>query len=345
MKNQFTIWIGLLLICFACGKETTTTPTPTPQIVKEQGVFIANEGGFGFNNASLSFYNFEEQVANHELFKNANGRALGDVLQSMTLHQEKLYLIMNHSNVIEVIDPENFQLISTIGTFNSPRYLLPVSESKAYLSDLFEDVIYVLDLASETINREIPLKGWTEEMVQFEDKVFVSNRESKMVYVIDINTDALIDSIPTSYNSNSLQLDKNNKLWVYCSGDESNNQLGGLFVINPTNHEVEKNLSFSDYAVGAWPRMAMNETKDTLYYLKDGLYRLPIQANDLAEAPFIPQNDRIFYALGVQASTGDLFIGDAIDYQQRGWILQYNSSGVERQSFKAGVIPNGFFFY
>ncbi|MEM8908454.1 MAG: DUF5074 domain-containing protein, partial [Bacteroidota bacterium] len=184
LNHFFWGFFLLLVLATACSEETTPDPIDPPVIQPEAGVLISNEGGFGFNNASLSFYHFTDQTVSNQLFQNANDRPMGDVLQSITLHEEKLYLVMNNSNKIEVVDPETFQTLSTISPFNSPRYLLPLDNQKAYLTDLYEDKMYVVDLANERINTTIELEGWTEELLLFQDRVFVSNRESKYVFVI-----------------------------------------------------------------------------------------------------------------------------------------------------------------
>lgn len=337
------ILLGLLM--GTCGKEELPGPVDPPVFPSENGVLISNEGGFGFNNASLSFYQFDNQQLNHQVFETANNRKLGDVLQSATFHEDQLYLILNNSSKIEVVDPQTFALRNTIDTFNSPRFLLPVNTTKAYVSDLYQDAIYIVDLAGNRISGQIPLRGWAEEMVLFQEKVFISNRESDQVFVLDSNTDLIVDSIQVRYNSSNILLDKNDRLWVYCSGDAANNERGGLFRINPSTNVVEAQFLFNDFEVGAWPRMAFNGSRDTLYYLKEGLYQFPISNSTLSDEPFIEQGDRIFYALGIRPSTGTIFLGDAIDYQQRGQMLQYNAVGEELLDLSVGIIPNGFYFY
>jgi len=323
-SSSSLFFLLLALLLWTCEKESIPGPVDPPIFPTENGVLVSNEGGFGFNNASLSFYQFDNQQLDQQLFETANNRKLGDVLQSATFYQDQLYLILNNSNRIEIVDPQTFELQSTIDTFNSPRFLLPINNAKAYVSDLYQDAVYIVDLMNNRIIGQIPLRGWTEEMLLFQEKVFVTNRESSKLFVIDSNTDLIVDSIQVNYNSSNILLDKNDQIWAYCSGNAAS-QPGGLFRINPSNHSVEQVLLFEDSNVGAWPRMAFNGAQDTLYYLKEGLYQLPITNSVLPDQAFIEQGDRIFYALGIRPSTGTIFLGDAIDYQQRGRI-DINSS-------------------
>ena len=44
------------------------------------------------------------------------------------------------------------------------------------------------------------------------------------------------------------------------------------------------------------------------------------------------------------ASNGEIYVSDAIDYLQRGSIYRYSASGNLIDQFKAGIIPGGFCF-
>ena len=68
------------------------------------GLFITNEGNFQYGNSTLSYYNPENKVVENEVFYRANGMRLGDVAQSMTIHNGKGWIVVNNSHVVFAID-------------------------------------------------------------------------------------------------------------------------------------------------------------------------------------------------------------------------------------------------
>ena len=49
--------------------------------------------------------------------------------------------------------------------------------------------------------------------------------------------------------------------------------------------------------------------------------------------------------IDVDDKTGNIYISDAIDYSQKGKIYIFTSRGILLNSFNAGIIPGGFYFY
>ena len=64
----------------------------------------------------------EHLVGLIEIFEGQNGFGPGDVLQSMTIYEDRAYLVLNDSNKIEVVDPQDFRQLWT------KRYPTDVSE-------------------------------------------------------------------------------------------------------------------------------------------------------------------------------------------------------------------------
>ena len=73
---------------------------------------------------------------------------------------------------------------------------------------------------------------------------------------------------------------------------------------------------------------------------------MSIDATSLPAEPFIVPiialGRCIYYALGVAPETGEIYVGDAIDYQQRSIIYRYSANGELLDTYTAGIIAGDF---
>jgi YVTN family beta-propeller protein len=342
---QITAVLFTLFGIVSCRKDTPPQKTVfNGTITSGERVFISNEGGFGYNQATISLYDATSGNVISDIYKpNNNNQDLGDICQSVFVGPHALYAVVNNSNKVVVLDKETFQRTATISGFNSPRFFLPVSNNKAYVTDLYANAISIVDLASNSRIGTIPCPGWTEEMVESYGQVFVTNVRRAYVYVINSTNNTITDSIAVGYGSASIVKDKNEKLWVSCSGDSTRSSLPRIVRIDPVLHTVEQSFVFPNYQSSP-SALKINGTGDQLYYLNSDVYSLGINATSLSPAPFILKGNKLFYALGVHPHNNDIYVSDAIDYTQHGKIMIYGSAGTFKSSFTAGIIPGGIFF-
>jgi len=334
------------LIFISCEKPPLPADIAKLPPVQQGGIFILNEGGFNNGNASLTFYDFQNKSLSADVFNQANSRPLGDVLQSMTINNGTGYLVVNNSKKIEVIDATTFLSKGTITGFNSPRYMLMINESKAYVSDLYENNIWVVDVNSKYITGKISCVGATEQMLLVNNKVYVTNTLQKSIYIIDPSTDKLTDSIQLSYGSNSIVLDANNKIWVLCSGSQTKQVNAGLYRINPLNDSVELSIK-NIYPSGIFgaQKLCISESKNKLFWLNNDIQSLNIQDTNFSATPFIQSIKNNYYGLGIDPKTGEIYVSDAIDFAQRSVVYIYTPTGALSAFFKAGINTNGVCFY
>lgn len=337
--NKYLLFLIILTFLFSCKEEEKQEFVNLDQ----SSVLVLNEGNFRSANGSVSIYNpIDKQVVNEVFRANNSGRPLGDVVQSMVEIDGKGFIVVNNSNKIEVVDLATFQAVGQILNLNSPRYVLPINSTKAYVSDLYEDKIYIINPQAMTITGAINTKGWTEEMVLVNNTAFVCQVDSNQVYVIDVLSDSIVRRINVNTSPSSIVADKNDNVWVACTGG---NGIGNsaLIRINSASLVVDKRLENSDINQGLG-QLRINSTKDELFYLSDGLHKISVNDTALSVSPMISANNRLFYGLGINSANDDIYITDAIDYQQRGVVYRFDKSGVEVDNFKVGLIPQQLFF-
>jgi len=341
MKKHF-YKILFLLAFYSCVKDKPQNPVqPAVQLSNNKKVYIVNEGNFMSGNSSVSLYDPGTKEVIENFYQTQNNSLPGDVAQSITYFNSNFYIVINNSNKVLVCN-DQFKLKSTINGFTSPRYLLPVTNSKAYVSDLFSNYISVLSLNSNSVTATIPCPGWTEKMILIYNKVFVTNMKKNFVYTINSINDTKTDSIDVGPNTGNILLDKNDHIWVLSGGDKPNSISPCLKKINAVSNAVEKTFTFTlNDSPG---NLCINKTKDTLYFLNNGIFRMPVTDVNLPSNVFVAKGTRNFYALGINPNDFTIYAGDALDYISRSNIYIYDVAGTEKTFFKAGINSGNFYF-
>ncbi len=347
MMKKFRILViaaAFSIVTHSCRKDRPDDQLNPPITVGTSGgVYITNEGNFQFGNATVSYYNIADSTVAEDIYEAANNNPLGDVCQSMYLFNGKAYIVVNNSGKVAVVNAVTFTEEATISGLASPRYFLPASNSKAYITDLTSNTVSVVNLNDNTVSGSIAIPGWTEEMATVYGKVFVTNEKSDKVYVINSASDLVEDSIQIGYSSNSIKEDKNGKLWVLCAGSETDAVYASLHRINPVTNQVEQSFQFPNHSDVPW-KLDINQHNDTLYFINGSVFQMPVTAATLPATAFIEQGSHNFYGVGIDPNSGEIYVSDAIDYVQRGVVYRYKSDGTLLGSFQAGIIPGEFYF-
>ncbi len=333
-----------LILLSSCIKDKPQEPLKTATTINpDTKVLVINEGGFGYNNAGISLYDPTSGAVIEDYYKQQNNNeALGDVCQSICKFNNRYYAVMNNSGKIVVVNATDLVKTGVITGFNSPRYMLPVTYNKAYVSDLYSNSIKVIDLNTNSIKGSITCMAGTEEMVLIYNKAFVTNGNSNYCYIINTVTDVISDSINIGKGGTSSVIDKNSKIWILPGGSTAGNQSGKLVRIDPVNLQIELSLNFA--LTDSPNSLRINKTHDTLYFLNKGINRVLISDTQLPISPLISQGSKIYYGLGINPKDYTIYVSDAIDYIQKSKIEIYKTDGSFKTSFNAGIISNGFVF-
>jgi len=346
MINRIKICFLFLIvniIVVSCKKDTPPL-IPQGSITSGKRLIVCNEGGFGNHNAGISIYDPTNNSTVINAYTTANPtQTLGDVLQSVTAFNEKYYFVVNNSGKVIVCD-KNFVRLATIGGFTSPRYIQVVRDNKAYVSNLVlpnnpnqTNYIQVLNITTNTISKSIRIDGWTEQMVQAYDKVYIANQNKKYVYVIDATTDNL-DSIYVGATNACIVKDVNEKIWVSCNADAVNNVSAKLVRINPVSNSVDTSISLNT-SQNSISRLCINGDGTTLYYLMKDVYKIDINSTVCPTTGIITQGSHTFYGLCIDPADETIYVSDAVDYNSNGKLYRYQANANYVGVYTVGIIP------
>jgi YVTN family beta-propeller protein len=262
----------------------------------------------------------------------------------MEIFGEKAYIVVNNSGKIEVIKKNTLESVSTITGLISPRNIGFVNSSKAYVTSMYSDSLIIIDLNDNSISGYINLRRSSESIVIAGDKAFVANWVGgNEVMVIDNTSNEVVDSITVGIEPESMVLDKNNMLWVLCNGGWMRENFAELDGINTSTNTIEKNLVFSTKQASP-SCLRVDGTGGMLYYLEGGVRKLSITSSELPSEPIIPESGRYFYKLGIDPVSNGIFVTDAVDYQQDGYLIYYNPDHILVSSQLADIIPGSMCF-
>lgn len=354
MKSRIAALFFMILILLSCTEEPVEIKYLS--FGQTNGLYIACEGNFLYGNATISYYDTRQKVVYNEIFHARNLAPLGDVAQSLGVRGDRLFVVVNNSGKVVAVDRNTIEFQGVVKGLLSPRAIHFVSNDKAYISDMMSGKITVINPATLLITGYVATttgkstsSGYTtENFIQIGDDVFVTCWVSgHLVLVIDTQTDTVVDSISVPFQPNRMVVDCNGKLWVQTDGEyfspTDNPEKPALVRIDPRSRTVEEVFRLKQSGV-FFTDIRLNPGKDTLLYMAGDLFKMPVDGKQLPDQSFISTAGHAYYSLGVDPVTGDIYLGDAIDYSRNGLVYRFSPAGIPVDTFMVGVCPGDFLF-
>lgn len=338
MVNRVGILI-MALALVACSKDEYFGPVYENQpdtAVSDTAyrLFVGCEGNFQIGNASLSVIDLNAEVIQNGAFEAANGFGVGDVLQSMYLHGDSLFLVVNNSGVIRILNRQSLQQTATIEGITSPRHVHVVNRHFLIVTDLYSDQLVVYDLRTLSQHKTLPLEGWTEHLTEGHGHVLISNIDEREVHL---------------FNPQTLEVDHTEQLFMQPHHSFATEE--GFLVVGARSDEDSKGVikqlgsdgSIVDSTVLSSPVLGVAMHGQVLYVLTSKevrTYGYPA----LTQSGKFTHGLETPYAMVVDPAGESLFITDAKDYLSVGHVHQYSIDGSLLQRYTANIIPQAMLF-
>lgn len=341
-----------LLLLISCEKEQTQEPE-SPQTLNN-GMLILNEGLFQLNNSGLSWIDFSTGTGNHEFFYQKTGRLLGDTGNDLKRYGSKLYVVVNVSSTIEVLDASTGDPIKQISMLNGSESKQPrridFYGNHAFIT-CFDGFVDVLDTATLSIVKRIPVGLNPDGITRSGSRLYVSNSGGLNAPTMD-STVSVIDAvglteltkITVGLNPGSIVSDAQGEIYVIARGNYGSVP-SRLRKINPQTLSLETTFNFEASS------LEVMESNLLISYYDSGTSSTKIALFD-AQTDQIIAPDYInlaqvqtLYGMHYRTSNKHIYLIDAQGYTNTGYVREYGSAGSYLQSFQAGLNPNSIVFY
>lgn len=344
--------------------------------VYSTGAYVVNSGNmYNKIESSLTAIDYASSTATQNVFKAANGRPLGNTANDGIVYGNKIYLAVDQSNTIEVIDKKTKQSIKQIKTTEllgnaegvEPRHII-ADGGKVYFTT-YGGCVAAVDTTDFALQKKWQVGNYPEGLVIGNGNLYVANSNygagGGNISCINLANDKVetknIEGVnnPTSiyYASNVLYVLDNP---VYGPApDYATTGENALRAVSFAEGKSQKVVD-GNYAVcvtpGATTRMDVEKVRPYFFVLNAPFGGTPSvsvfvagstqpQALTLSEMPVSP------CGIFVDPLNGHIFVlsykmGDNgyADYNGNGYVVEYDRAGQKQHEYETGVGSCAMFF-
>ena len=347
---RFTKLLLVILILSSCKKEK---PEPTTPDVLSNGILVLNEGLFQQNNSFISWIDLGSNEVTSDIFLNTNGRLLGDTGNDMKAYGGKIYVVVNNSNTVEVLNKRSCKSIKQVSMMNGGNGKQPRSiafhQGKAYIT-CYDGYIDVLDTVSLSIVQRIQVGSNPEGLAVSGNRLFVSNsgglnypNVDSTLSVIDLTTYQEVDRVTVGKNPGGVRTDASGDIYVITRGNYGSipSRMVKVDPVLLTSQTFTFDASsierMGDHFLITYFNYSNNSSQVKLF-------------NTVTETL---ENDNFLSTTGITTLYGvqydpirnKIYCLDAMSYTNTGYVRQYSSSGVFENNFHVGLNPSKLIFY
>ena len=307
-------------------------------------LFTLCEGNFGSSNSSLWSSTLNGGGMHDIVHWDESSNPLGDVGQSMSVYQGKLYIVMNNSHTIEVMSlAGGIYYESTLDLpSSSPRYITFNGE-KGYISSWNLNAILILNLNNMEIIDTVEIDGKPEKMIYFEEHLYISvpNKSdwstNDKVLKMRLNDNVIVENFTVEPGPSMIALHDSLLFITSSSYDDIWNKYSGISTINLSTSEILRYNAGQTTSYGSDIFVFQNE----IYQIFQGGL-VPLN-DDLS--PNTSQKIGNYPSLYSADSYEDFLVLGISDYVAPDTVIVLSNEGVVLEEFIVSAIPGSFEFY
>ena len=382
IQLSITMILGVIISILSSCRGDEHIVVSDVQIIRDKidpnskiaGMYLVNEGNMGSNKCTLDYLDYTEGIYMRNIYPERNPtivKELGDVGNDVQIYGNKLYIIVNCSNKVEVLDARTGVRIKQIEIPNC-RYIC-FRREHAYVSSYVAGVlidpnaplgaVFKIDTASLQVVDKVTVGYQPEEMVVLGDYLYVANSGGYRVPYYD-NTVSVVEfegfrqeqQIVVGLNLHRIKADKYGKLWVSSRGNY--NDIYSPYGSVPSNLFVlDKRVGYNEMIVTDTinvPCSNMAIHGDSLYLYShdyDNITQqstltygiINIKTKKVVSKNFITDGTekeiKMPYGISIHPETGDIYVTDAKNYVSAGTLSCYNKEGKRKWRVSTGDIP------
>lgn len=375
MKSiTYILTLSMTLFLAGCRHDELVVPTeydiindvPDPD-TSIRGFYLVNEGNMGSNKCTLDYFDYFTGLYARNFYAERNPnviKELGDVGNDIGIYGSKLYVVVNCSHKVEVLDSRTGTRLGQVDIPNC-RYVR-FYRGKAYVSsyvgpvlidpDAPKGAVYEVDTTSLKVTRKVSVGYQPEEMEIVDDYMYVANsggyrvpNYDNTVSVIQMVDFKQVQQIPVGINLHRLKKDRYNKLWVTSRGDYQSRP-SRMYVLD--KRRGYNQMIVTDTLPFGVSNMAIRG--DSLYFYSTEWNNytqsntitygiVDVRTKQLVSSNFITDGTEkeitIPYGIAVHPETGDILVTDAKNYVSSGTLYCFDRLGRKKWSVRTGDIP------
>jgi YVTN family beta-propeller protein len=340
--------LALVTVLASCHKDAVAPTTDTPTAPTRAGVYVLNQGNFGTNNSTLTYYDYTSKALTADIYSSANASAkLGNTANDIKIYGAKMYIVVNVSSVVDIVNAKTGKLIKQDSLVLNHVARQPRSiafyKGNAFVTS-YDGTVAVLDTTSLAVTQYIKVGANPEQLAVANGKLYVANsgglsypNVDKTVSVIDLATLTVTKTLTVGLDPYGVSADSYGNVFVNAYGVYPTSG-ATLSVINSgTDAVVTGNFSGGAFSIFG----------DNAYYLSGGkVLTYNVKTGISSTTNFITDGTTFTaaYAIAADPLTGEVFVTDAKDYSSNGTLTAFDKTGKKEYSIATGINPGNIIF-